>query len=83
MSSSIQIKNILIEVKYRERTPVSDDDAISELCGEAAASIEVTKNVNNFGVHNTKYGKDIIRIPAFSFLCLLGHAEKNGYHGME
>ena len=76
-------KNILIEVKYREGAPIAEDDAISELCGEAAASIVVTKSASDFGVHNTKSGKDLIRIPAFAFLYLLGHAEKNGYHGME
>lgn len=76
-------KNILIEVKYREGAPIADDDAISELCGEAAASIVVTKNPGDFGLHNTKSGKDMIRIPAFAFLYLLGHAEKHGYKGIE
>ncbi len=76
-------KNILIEVKYREGAPISDDDAISELCGEAAAAIVVTKNATDYGVHNTKSGKDLIRIPAFAFLYLLGYAEKNGYKGIE
>ena len=75
--------NILIEVKYREGAPISDDDAISELCGEASAAIVVTKSASDFGVHNTKAGKDMIRIPAFAFLYLLGHAEKNGYKGIE
>ena len=50
---------------------------------EAAASIIVTKNADDFGVHNTAKGKDMLRIPAFAFLYLLGHAEKHGYHGME
>jgi predicted AAA+ superfamily ATPase len=77
------IKNILIEVKYRERAHISDDDAISELSGEASAAIVVTKNASDFGIHNTKSGKNIIRIPAFAFLYLLGHAEKNGYKGIE
>lgn len=76
-------KNILIEVKYREGAPIADDDAISELCNEASAAIVVTKNANDFGLHNTKFGKDMIRIPAFAFLYLLGHAEKNGYRGIE
>ena len=75
--------NILIEVKYREGAPISDDGAISELCGEASAAIVVTKSASDFGVHNTKSGKDMIRIPAFAFLYLLGHAEKNGYKGIE
>lgn len=75
--------NILIEVKYREAAPIADDDAISELCNEASAAIVVTKSASDFGVHNTKSGKDMLRIPAFAFLYLLGHAEKNGYHGAE
>lgn len=75
--------NILIEVKYREGAPISDDDAISELCANASAAIVVTKTPNDFGIHNTKTGKNMIRIPAFAFLYLLGHAEKNGYRGIE
>ena len=75
--------NILIEVKYREGAPVSDDDAISELCANASAAIVVTKTPNDFGIHNTKTGKNMIRIPAFAFLYLLGHAGKNGYRGIE
>lgn len=75
--------NILIEVKYREGAPIKDDDAIAELCAEASAAIVVTKGANDFGVHNTKSGKDMLRIPAFAFLYLLGHAEKNGYKGID
>lgn len=77
------IKYILIEVKYRDGAPISDDDAISELCGKASAAIIVTKNASDFGIHNTKSGKDMVRIPAFAFLYLLGHAEKNGYKGID
>ena len=75
--------NILIEVKYREGAPISDDDAICDLCDEASAAIVVTKSASDFGVHNTKSGKDMLRIPAFAFAYLLGHAEKNGYKGMK
>ena len=75
-------KNILIEVKYREGAPIADD-AIVELCEESSAAIVVTKNADDFGVHNTKCGKDLLRIPAFAFLYLLGNAEKHGYRGME
>lgn len=75
-------KKILIEVKYREEAPIADDDAIAMLCEEAAASIIVTKSSSDFGLHNTKGGKDMIRIPAFAFLYLLGHAEKHGYKGI-
>jgi predicted AAA+ superfamily ATPase len=76
-------KNILIEVKYREAAPIPDDDAIAELCGEASAAIIVTKSAHDFGVHNTKSGTDMLRIPAFAFLYLLGHAEEHGYRGIE
>lgn len=76
-------QDILIEVKYREGAPIADDDAISELCAEASAAIVVTQNANDFGVHHTKSGKDMIRIPAFAFLYLLGNAEKNGYRGIQ
>ena len=75
-------KNIHIEVKYREGAPIPDNDAIVELSKEAAASIIVTKNSEDYGVHHTKSGKDLIRIPAFAFLYLLGHAEKQGYRSM-
>lgn len=77
------INNILIEVKYREGAPVSDDDAIAEHCAHSSASIIVTKNASDFGLHNTKSGSSMIRIPAFAFLYLLGHAEKFGYNGIE
>lgn len=76
-------KDILIEVKYRDGAPIADDDAISQLCAEAAASIVVTKDGNDYGVHNTPCGKQMLRIPAFAFLYLLGYAEKNGYQGIE
>lgn len=77
------IPNILIEVKYREGAPISDDEAIVELCEEASAGIIVTKTANDFGVHHTPGGKELLRIPAFAFLYLLGNAEKHGYRGIE
>lgn len=77
------VKNILIEVKYREGAPIADDDAIITLCEEASAAIIVTKNADDFGVHNTKTGQELLRIPAFAFLYLLGNAEKHGNLGIE
>ncbi len=76
-------RNILIEVKYREGAPVPNDDAIIEMVGESSAAIIVTKAASDFGVHNTPSGKEILRIPAFAFLYLLGNAEKHGYRGIE
>lgn len=77
------IKNILIEVKYREGAPIPDDDAIIEMADESSAAIIVTKTASDFGVHNAPSGKELLRIPAFAFLYLLGNAEKHGYRGIE
>ena len=76
-------QNILIEVKYREGAPIADDDAIVELCEHASASIVVTKNPEDYGAHDTPQGIQMLRIPAFAFIYLLGHAEKNGYKGID
>ena len=76
-------RNILIEVKYREGAPIADDDAIVELCEESSAAIIVTKKATDFGVHNTNCGRELLRIPAFAFLYLLGNAEKHGCRGIE
>lgn len=78
-----KIKNILIEVKYRDGAPIADNDAISELCENSSASIIVTKSPSDFGIHHTRSGFKMLRIPAYAFLYLLGYAEKNGYDGLE
>lgn len=77
-----RIKNLLIEVKYREEAPIPDDSAICELCSEASAAIIVTKTQDDYGIHDAPDGTKMIRIPAYAFLYLLGHAEKNGFKGM-
>lgn len=78
-----KIKNILVEVKYRDGAPIADNDAISELCNESSACVIVTKSSTDYGVHDTKSGFKMLRIPAYAFLYLLGHAEKNGYKGID
>lgn len=75
--------NILIEVKYREGAPIKEDDAIAELCQEASAAIVVSKSVEDFGVRTAANGGQLLFIPAFAFLYLLGYAEKNGYRVIE
>lgn len=77
------IRNILIEVKYREHASIANDDAIVELSGNASASIIVTKRADDYGTYNAPGGKKLIRIPAFAFLYLLGNAEKYGFRGRE
>lgn len=78
-----KVSNILIEVKYRENAPVSDDSAICTLANKSSVAIIVTKSTTDYGVHNAPDGRKLIRIPAYAFLYLLGHAEKNGYKGIE
>lgn len=75
------VKKIMIEVKYREQAPVANEDAICELSDQAGAAIIVTKRSDDFGTHDAPNGKKLLRIPAYAFLYLLGHAEKNGYRG--
>jgi len=77
------IQNILVEVKYREQSVIADDDAICELSGEAVACMVITRRADDYGVHHLPNGKELIRIPAFAFLYLLGHAEKHGFKGVE
>ena len=77
------VRNILIEGKYREGAPISDDSAICQLASEASAAIVITKTPNDYGIHDAPNGQKLIRIPAYAFLYLLGHAEKNGYRGIE
>lgn len=77
------VKHILIEVKYREQAPIPDDSAICQLCGEASAAIVVTKRADDYGTHHAPNGRELIRIPAFAFLYLLGNAERHGYRGLD
>ncbi len=72
-------KDILIEVKYREQAPIPNDSAICQLCEQSSAAIIITKTADDYGIHATPCGKDMLRIPAFAFLYLLGHSEKDGY----
>lgn len=75
------IRNILIEVKYREQAPVPDNAAIAQMCQDAEAALIVTKRFDDCGLQTAPCGRQMIRIPAFAFLYLLGHAEKSGYKG--
>lgn len=76
------INKILIEVKYRENATIPDTDSIIEHSGDSFSSIIITKNSNDYGEHISGTGERLLRIPAFAFLYLLGHAEKNGYKGI-
>lgn len=74
---------ILCEVKYRENSHISESDAIVEMAdseiAKALGAIVITKKPEDYGVsvHNSRI--PIVRIPAASFLYLLGKAEAEGY----
>ena len=67
---------LLTEVKYREQAPIPEDDAIVALSRGASVSVIVTKRADDYGIHHSQTGERMIRIPAFAYLYLLGHAEK-------
>jgi hypothetical protein len=50
---------------------------------QAASAIIITKKADDFGEHTSGSGKKLLRIPAYAFLYLLGHAEKFGYKGVK
>lgn len=69
---------ILIEIKYRENARIKATEAIVEWSkkDKATAAILVTKNSADIGYVDHA---PVMRIPAFAFLYLLGHAEKTRY----
>lgn len=70
---------ILIEIKYRENPKIKQTEAIVEWSKKdklPAASLLVTKNAGDYGLLDHA---PIMRIPAFAFLYLLGHAEKTRF----
>lgn len=68
---------ILIEVKYREHYTLSEKALIVSEARKADSVLLVTKRDDDFGP--LQFCPPIYRIPAYAFLYLLGHAEKNGY----
>ena len=68
---------ILIEVKYREHYSLGEKAVIVSEAGKAARALLVTKRENDFGP--LQANPAVYRIPAYAFLYLLGHTEKNEY----
>jgi len=75
------VGRLLIEVKYRENIGVGRKEAIVELADDpdTAAAIVITKRSEDYGVLDYETKVPIIKITAFAFLYMLGHAEKQGY----
>lgn len=68
---------ILVEVKYREQYSLGEKALIVSEAARADSALLVTKRDDDFGP--LQFCPSIYRIPAYAFLYLLGHAEKNGY----
>jgi predicted AAA+ superfamily ATPase len=68
---------LLVEAKYREQAKLTEDSALAAFTGEAIGCFLMTKRAEDFGLQPTVGGNAIFRIPAFAFLYLIGHAEKN------
>lgn len=70
---------ILIEIKYLENPKIRETEAIVEWSkkeGDLPGSLLITKNSKDYGLLEHA---PVMRIPAFAFLYLLGHAEKTRY----
>jgi len=70
---------ILIEVKYREQYSLNEKAPIVSEADKAARALLITKREDDYGP--LKANSAVYRIPAYAFMYLLGHAEKNGYAG--
>jgi len=69
-------EKLLIEVKYRETSSISNDDGIAtEAMNPNNSAIIVSKNPDDYGFLAIPTPKPIVKIPAFVYLYLLGFVE--------
>jgi predicted AAA+ superfamily ATPase len=69
-------RRILVEVKYREQYSLGEKALIVTEASGAASALLITKRDNDYG--QLQINPAVYRIPAYAFMYLLGHAEKNG-----
>ncbi len=71
-------KKILVEVKYRTDTGLNRDEAIVNLADQedTIGAVLVTKRAEDYGFVSVSTKTPIVKIPAFAYLYLLGHAER-------
>ncbi len=78
-------QKILCEVKYRNNSHILASDAIVELCRDEHSGVTgaflITKQLEDFGIANHKTSVPILRVPALTFLYLLGKMEAEGQGG--
>ena len=69
-------KPIMIEVKYREDSHITEKDLIVECADSKTPNLVITKKIEDYGLYdNYKDGKSIYKISAPVFLYLLGYVE--------
>ncbi len=67
---------IMIEVKYREDSHITEKDMIVEMANGVQPNLVITKKIDDFGLYNQfNNGKSIYKIPAPIFIYLLGYVE--------
>ncbi len=74
------IAPIMMEVKYRENSPISEKDLIVQLSSKERPNLVITKRIDDFGLTDYKDDKRIYKVPAPVFLYLLGYVESLTYH---
>lgn len=70
---------IMIEVKYREDSKITEKDLIVEESNSLRPNLVITKRIDDFGLFHFSNNKDIYKIPAPVFLYLLGYVESNKF----
>ena len=72
-------------MQYRQNSTISENEAIVEWANDkqTKGAIIVTRNDDDYGMTKHETITKIIRIPAFAFLYLLGHAEKERYEQLQ
>lgn len=79
-------QKILCEVKYRNNSHISTSDAIIELCSDENSKVTdaflITKQLDDFGISKHETAIPVMRVPAITFLYLLGKAEAEKQNGI-
>lgn len=71
------LQPMMIEVKYREDSKITEKDLIVEESNSLHPNLVITKKIDDFGLFHYSNNKDIYKIPAPVFLYLLGYVESD------
>ena len=70
-------ENMYIEVKYREKANIKNDNPIYTKAGKNDRLFIITKSSDDYGIVTLENKKKLVRIPAYVFLFLVGLEEMN------